>query len=328
MSVRSRRFGAWALLLLLMLTGGVGAQPRDRPAIIVVVGDNQAGRVDSIKSMFLAAMRERGLQPGELASVRFLVTAQDTESLQRSIGSLRRDSAGVVYLTTFLMLKHMLPIQDRPPIAFYSNIGELLERLPVLANPAIANATGINGGANIEAKMLELLSLANERLRSVCAVTSAVNIREEGFGWLKRLTAERSLALTFVTVDSIEDLSARIAERAFDACDGLLIFIHTPLMNEARSYIAKINSLGRPAVYESLSLARHGALVTIEPERELLRQHLFDQIVAILRGTPLAKLPIVTPDSFAIGINVPAIAMLSRPPDKRLILRATRFFYD
>ena len=71
-----------------------------------------------------------------------------------------------------------------------------------------------------------------------------------------------------------------------------------------------------------------GALITVDVDYARVRQHMYDQAIALLRGTSVTTLPIASPDSFSIAVNVAAAKRLRSPVDKRLFYRATELYYE
>jgi len=316
--------GVTTMASALAAAGALAAQPS---SVLVLVTEFQAANIESVRESYERELRERGVGDADIASMQFRVQSQEPAALAELAQHLRRDSARVVYVPTYVMLRHLLPLTDRPPLVFIADVGDLLGSLPQLTDVERARATGVNVWGRTEYKMLELLQLATPALRTACALTSDVTIREDGLRSLARASASMSVRLRIIAVDSVASLE-KLAVRELDSCDGFLVFVHPPLMRDPARYIRVLNESGRPAVYTARDLSRFGALVAIEPKLRELRAYVFDQLAAILGGAPLRKLPITSPDNYEVILNVRAIRALAHRPDKRLLLRATELSYD
>lgn len=299
-------------------------------SILYLVTEGQARRVPEIRSAFAAAMRERGLAEADVAAIRFETVSQDPASVAAAAERVRADTARVLVVPTFMMLEALLFRPDRPPLVFFAASTDLVASLPVLARPAEARATGVNawGTGHVESKMLELALLARPGAAAVCVLGARETASTGMHGWLEGHASSRQVAVTLYPVDRIADLDRYVARHAFDRCDAFIVYAHPAFDENPRQYVATLNRLRRPAVYATPGATRAGGLVGIEPDLRRLREHAWDQIAAIHRGAPLAGLPVYQADSYRVTVNVPALRMLARPPDKGLLLRAAEFHYD
>lgn len=330
-----RRVGAAAAIAVAMaaaVSAPVRAQAQNAtPASIVyLLTEPQYARLPEIRVAFAAAMRDRGLGRGDVEAVRFAVVRHDADGLAEAARAIRGSAARVVIVPTFVALASLLAHQDRPPLVFFAAVGNLFDRLPTLARPGEARATGVNawGAGMVESKMLELLQLARPGLASVCVLGARETGTTGMHASLERHATSRAIAAELYPVDRLADLDRYVARRAFGRCDGFIVYAHAAFDEDPRRYIATLGRLGLPAVHATPGASRAGALVTVEPDLRRLREHAWDQVAAIYRGQSLASLPVYQADTYRIGINVPALRHLARPPDKRLLLRADDFHYD
>src|SRR4051794_30695074 len=91
------------------------AEGRESPpaSIIHLAVDYSPEHVAQAKTTFLLAMRERGLTHAELDAIQFVAAGNGPEDMRRFAAGISRDSARVLVVPTLLMLKTLLPIEDR-----------------------------------------------------------------------------------------------------------------------------------------------------------------------------------------------------------------------
>jgi putative ABC transport system substrate-binding protein len=102
----------------------------------------------------------------------------------------------------------------------------------------------------------------------------------------------------------VDEFPAIIA--AVKSSGAQAIFVgSSPLLDRDSPTLASLALLaGLPTVCEWAQNARDGCLIGYGPVRSVLWHRLADQIVRVLRGTPMAEIPIEAPTSFELAINL------------------------
>src|SRR5262249_35837201 len=128
-------------------------------------------------------------------------------------------------------------------------------------------------------------------------------------GHIDQLEAQASkagVAISVHRVERVEQIPAAILQAKFAGGDAALNVLATPLFFNSRKLIfEKVAEAGLPAIYEWPEMAEQGGLAAYGPSIvDIYQAQLSRQVAKILRGVPIAEVPVEQPTAFELVVNL------------------------
>jgi putative ABC transport system substrate-binding protein len=187
-----------------------------------------------------------------------------------------------------------------------------------------ANVTGINvAPESLTAKRFEWL---NDLVPKSLRFAELVNPANKTVEFEKRVANEaaRSIGreLQFVNATTEAEISSGFEEIARKQIGGLIIWFEA-LFNQQREQVVSLAARYRiPTIYPIRAFTELGGLVSYGPNASISRRQLGGYVGKILKGARPSELPVMTPTTYDLVINLKAAKALGITMPKNLIVAA------
>jgi putative ABC transport system substrate-binding protein len=169
------------------------------------------------------------------------------------------------------------------------------------------NTTGVSIlAADLDGKRQEILLEMIPSLKRIALLVDSNNLATGHMEKLEASARKAGVALSIHRAGRVEDISDAIREAKAGDKDVALNVLATPLFFNNRALIfAKAKDMQLPAIYEWPEMAEEGGLVAYGPRIvDIYRTQISRQMVKILRGVPIADIPVEQPTVFELVINL------------------------
>jgi putative ABC transport system substrate-binding protein len=142
--------------------------------------------------------------------------------------------------------------------------------------------------------------------------------------WRVALAAARTLDLDLLALDarSADDLTAAFDLASANGVDGIMTF-RSPTVVTYLTLIAELCGRHRlPAVFDAREYVEAGGLLSYGPNIDAIYRQLATYVGKLLRGAPVAELPIEEPTTFELVINKRTAATIGLTLPSSLLERA------
>jgi putative ABC transport system substrate-binding protein len=290
-------------LLLIPIAVAAGAKPYRIG--VVLPGDQWVSGVDGLKE----AMQGLGYVEGR--DVLYLVenAASDKAKVEEATRNFVAQKVDVIYTITNTALKIVAQVTQpsRTPVVFGSASGPVESGIiPAYATPD-AHVTGVTS-ASIElvAKRLEILKEVLPHVKRVALIGERVaDSSRTAFQVAHDIAPELDLTLIDLVVNSNEEAVQAAKNLTLKEADALFLIpsLHTV---GAMGEIAKAARAARLpfAVYQVEHVRKHGALLSYGSSYFLQGKQAAPLVDKVLRGVPVANLPIERPRLHQLILNL------------------------
>lgn len=134
------------------------------------------------------------------------------------------------------------------------------------------------------------------------------------------------MATSIHRVGRVEEIADAISEAKSGQSGVALKVLATPLFFNSRALIfAKVAEVGLPAIYQWPEMAEAGGLAAYGPRiLDIYRTQVSRQVIKILRGTPVAEIPVEQPTAFELVINLRTAKLAKIDLSPTMIARADK----
>ena len=181
------------------------------------------------------------------------------------------------------------------------------------------NVTGVSIlAAKLDGKRQEILLEMIPSLRRIALLVDSNNLSTSHLAELEASARKAGMALSVHRAGRVEEIPEAIRDAKSGEGNVALNVLATPLFFNNRALIfAKVAEIGLPAIYEWPEMAEEGGLAAYGPRIvDIYRSQVSRQMVKILRGVPIAEIPVEQPTAFELVVNLKAAkaAGLGLPP--------------
>jgi putative ABC transport system substrate-binding protein len=203
----------------------------------------------------------------------------------------------------------------------------LASRLVGSLNRPDGNTTGISIlAAELDGKRQEILLEMIPSLKRIELLVDRNNLSTSHIAKLEASARKAGVETSIHRVGRVEEIVSAIHEAKSGQADVALNVLATPLFFNNRALIfAKVAEIDLPAIYQWPEMAEAGGLAAYGPRIEgIYRTQVSRQLIKILRGTPVAEIPVEQPTVFELIINLRAAKSVKIDPAPAIIARADK----
>lgn len=169
------------------------------------------------------------------------------------------------------------------------------------------NTTGVSiFAAELDGKRQEILLEMIPSLKRIALLADSNNLSTGHIAKLEASARKAGIAISVHRARRVEEIPGAILEARSGGGDVALNVLATPLFFNSRALIfAKVAEVGLPAIYEWPEMAEQGGLAAYGPRIvDIYQTQVSRQMVKILRGVPIAEIPVEQPTAFELVINL------------------------
>jgi putative tryptophan/tyrosine transport system substrate-binding protein len=169
------------------------------------------------------------------------------------------------------------------------------------------NTTGVSIlAAKLDGKRQEILLEMIPSLRRIALLVDKNNLSTSHIVELEASARKAGVTLSIHRAGRVEEIPDAIQEAKSGDPSVALNVLATPLFFNNRALIfAKVAEIGLPAIYEWPEMAEAGGLAAYGPRIfDIYRTQVSRQMTKILRGVPIAEIPVEQPTAFELVINL------------------------
>jgi putative ABC transport system substrate-binding protein len=183
------------------------------------------------------------------------------------------------------------------------------------------NTTGVSiFTSELEAKRLALLVEMIPTARRI-----AVLLQSKAVPSVPQIVAaarELGVDLVFFETRSRDEIGAAIDTTATAAIDGVIVLTSSILYVAHGEVLERLAATRLPAIYPWPEYASEGALMGYGPRQALISELIARLVDRVLRGAPVADLPVMQPTKFELIINLKTAKALGLAVPASLLARA------
>ena len=168
------------------------------------------------------------------------------------------------------------------------------------------NTTGVSiFAAELDVKRQEMLLEMLPSLKRIALLADSNVLSPGHIGRLEAHARNTGVAISVHRVGRVEEIPAAIVQAKSGAAAALNV-LATPLFFNSRNLIfEKVAEAGLPAIYEWPEMAEQGGLAAYGPRIvDIYQTKLSRQVTKILRGVPIAEIPVEQPTAFELVVNL------------------------
>lgn len=189
-----------------------------------------------------------------------------------------------------------------------------------LAHPG-GNMTGVSILASeLDAKRLALLVEMVPTARRVAALADSKD--GPSLPQLSTVARELSLDLRIYEARSADEIGPALDAIAAASVDAVNVLASVILHNARDIVMARIAAARLPAIYQWPEYTADGALMAYGPRQTLISRQMAKLVDRVLRGAPVAELPVEQPAAFELVINARTGKALGLVAPPALLARA------
>ena len=169
------------------------------------------------------------------------------------------------------------------------------------------NTTGISIlAAELDGKRQQLLLEMIPSLKRIALLVDTNNLSTTHIAKLEASARKAGVATSIHRVGRVEEIAGAIYEAKSGQAEVALNVLATPLFFNNRALIfAKVAEIDLPAIYQWPEMAEAGGLAAYGPRIvTIYRTQVSRQVIKILRGTPVAEVPVEQPTAFELVVNL------------------------
>ncbi len=194
-----------------------------------------------------------------------------------------------------------------------------------LAQPP-GNMTGVSMLATeLDGKRQEVLLEAVPGLRRMAALADANTTATAKLNALQEAARARNIELSIQQIARGEEIAAAIDTAKASGATALNVLASPLLWGNRQLIMDRVADLHLPAIYQWPETAEEGGFAAYGPRfTQLFRELLARQLVALLRGTKIADIPVEQPTKFELVINLKTAKALGLTIPESFLLRADK----
>jgi putative ABC transport system substrate-binding protein len=293
----------------------LGAAPRGPARIgVVLPGVEWQRGLDGLREGL------RGLGYAEGRDLQLLVENghQDKAQIAAIAERFKRDRVDVIFTITNTALKVVAEVTRAttppgPPVVFGSASGPVESGiLPGYASPN-ATVTGVTSGSiEMIGKRLEILKEVLPHVRRVTAIGDrTADSSLAAFDGARRAAPHLGLVVTELRVTSREEAIEAVSRLTTRDTDALFLVPSLVTVGATTELAALARTARLPfAVYQVEHVRRHGALLSYGSSYYLQGKQSARLVDRILKGVPVAQLPIERPEMHELILNLDTAAAI------------------
>lgn len=182
--------------------------------------------------------------------------------------------------------------------------------------------TGFLSGVPLHAKRLELLRDLSPRLRNVGVLVDSVFLKEdEPLSEIEASARRLNLSLQTIAASDAQTLRGAIANIR-DKVDAFLVPRIALITLDGPTVARLLNATRKPAIHSLSRLVRDGGLMSYEANIEDAVEAFARQTAALLRGTPVQRIPVEYPRRFRLALNLATARAMNLSIPATLLRRA------
>jgi putative ABC transport system substrate-binding protein len=169
------------------------------------------------------------------------------------------------------------------------------------------NTTGISILAGeLDGKRQEILLEMIPSVKRIALLVDKNNLSTSHIAKLEASALKAGVTTSIHHVERMQEIAEAIHEAKSGQSDVALNVLATPLFFNNRALIfAKVAEVDLPAIYQWPEMAEAGGLAAYGPRIvDIYRSQVSRQLIKILRGTPVAEVPVEQPTAFELVINL------------------------
>lgn len=293
------------LLALLLIPIAAAAGEKPYRIGIILPGDQWASGVDGLKE----GMRALGYVEGNDIRYLFENAAGDKAKIEETTRKFVAEKVDVVYTITNTALKIVAEVAkpSRTPVVFGSASGPVESGIiPAYATPD-AHVTGVTSGSiELIPKRLEMLKEVLPHVERVALIGDRhADSSIASLKLARDIAPELGLTLIEIVVTSKEEAVKAAKHITSKEADALFLIPSLNTVGAAGEIADAARAARLPfAVYQVEHVQKHGALLSYGSSYFLQGKQAAALIDKVLRGVPLARLPIERPRLHQLILNL------------------------
>ena len=212
------------------------------------------------------------------------------------------------------------------PIVFSTSSDPVIEGLVTdLAKPG-GNMTGFYQFLDLDAKLCQI---AFDAFPGAQKIAFLYDESEKNLPDVKGIHALEKAFNKEVTLVAIRDVAHfRLLAKQFlrQRIDVVVVPMMYAFFKDPMPFIAELNQVRLPAVYERAAYVSRGGLLSYGPTAEELKSAVARMVARILAGASPATMPIERPQKIELTLNTETAKLLDVKFDRSLLVRVNRYF--
>jgi putative ABC transport system substrate-binding protein len=211
------------------------------------------------------------------------------------------------------------------PIAFMLGADPIRLGLVSSYNQPGSNVTGINiAPETLLAKRFELL---NDFAPKSASFAVLINPKNKFFATTEARVANEAgkkldRKIVFLNASTEAEIASRFEETATKNVGGLIVSFEAVFLELSEQIVSLANRFKIPAVYPTRQFTESGGLMSYGPNMLVSHRQLGAYVAKILKGTHPVDLPVVTPTTYDLVINLQTAKALGLSVPQSLIVSA------
>jgi putative ABC transport system substrate-binding protein len=308
------------LLAATMLAPALPAPAQQPPARVRI------GWISIVESPFVNAfregMRDRGYVEGQNLSIEYRFAKGHAGRLPDLVAELVASRVDAIVATGSATVSAAWRGHATIPVVFVSADPNSFG-VPLNFPRPQDNVTGT--ALMFEVLVTKWVELMHELIP---AATQFAVLTDDSIGNRQQATAITKAAQT-LSIDVLVLQAAALEEfkgafqTATESKAGAMMVASSPSFgSQTQALVDLANSYRLPAIYDNSDFVRSGGLLSFGPDFVKVFRDLADYVVRVLRGTPVASLPVVQPTKFVLSINTRTAKALGVAIPPALLARA------
>jgi putative tryptophan/tyrosine transport system substrate-binding protein len=197
--------------------------------------------------------------------------------------------------------------------------------VPSLRNPG-ANITGVSIlGPELNGKRQDILMEAAPSASHIAILSDPDSTTAAQLRVLQDAARVRNVELSIYQVTKRDDIAPAIDAVKSSGATALNVAASALLFNNREVILQRVAALKLPAIYQWPEMAEVDGMLGYGPRIvQIYRDILARQVVAVLRGTKPADMPVEQPTRFELVINLKAAKAIGHEIPASLVLRADK----
>lgn len=304
----SRRQGL-VLLFILFVNTLLAGTPSGSAAKQVVIGvlstgHNDASIYESLETQIRSAMPDLGPRLSLIRREAGFAPAVLNKQISELM-ALHPDVVICLDLLSAIAAKSQR-FDESVPIVFLAHADPAASNLvQSYAHPG-NNVTGVTTYRCVDGKMLEILAVAFPARRRIGYLTDASVDDKACVEQAQRAATRAQVDLIQIDVSPPNFMATLPKQLASLHLDALVVPASAPLWQSRGAFVAVVNELRLPAIYESDRFLAEGGLMSYGPIRLDAMRQLANSVRKILSGESAGDIPVDQPSLFEFVVNLRA----------------------
>jgi len=274
-----------------------------------------------INEAIFAELRQLGWTEGETVNFERRFAERDPSRLPRLAAELANRQVDLIIAATPLTAAAAQQATQSIPIIGLSDDMQASGLVPSVARPG-GNVSGVSMfSSELDPKRLALLSELIPQGHRIAAL--AESAAGPSIPKVKKAAHDLGIEVALFEAGSDAKIGPALDSIIAAKVDGVNVLASAVFHNGRQPILVRMEAARLPAIYQWPEYASaEGALVGYGPRQALIGQLVAQQIDRVLRGTPIAELPVVQPTRFDLAINLQTARTLDITVTPALLARA------